>query len=58
MIVHDMRNPSDAITNGLNQAKEVMKTDLLNIMENITNEFTTYKRQIKDIQTRDKNLEK
>ncbi len=49
MIVHDMRNPSEAITNGLNQAKEVMKTDLLNIIENIKDEFKTYKRQIKDI---------
>ena len=58
MIVHDMRNPSEAITNGLNQAKEVMKTDLLNIIENVRDEFKTYKRQIKDIQIRDKNLEK
>ncbi len=58
MIVHDMRNPSEAITNGLNQAKEVMKTDLLNIIENVRDEFKTYKRQIKDIQMRDKNLEK
>lgn len=58
MIVHDMRNPSEAITNGLNQAKEVMKTDLENIMKDLTREFTTYKRQIKEIQMRDRNLEK
>ena len=28
MVVHDMRNPSEAINNGLKQAKEMMKADI------------------------------
>ena len=28
MVVHDMRNPSEAISNGLKQAKEIMKADI------------------------------
>lgn len=35
MIVHDMRNPSEAINNGLKQAKDIMNTETEQLMKNI-----------------------
>lgn len=35
MVVHDMRNPSEAINNGLKQAWEMMKAEIEKIMGEI-----------------------
>jgi len=35
MVVHDMRNPSEAINNGLKQAKEHMKKEIESIMTDL-----------------------
>ncbi len=35
MVVHDMRNPSEAINNGLKQAKELMKKEIDALMKDL-----------------------
>ena len=39
MVVHDMRNPSEAINNGLKQAKEIMKGDIQKLMTELIASF-------------------
>lgn len=39
MVVHDMRNPSEAINNGLKQAKELMKKEIESIMKDLKSQF-------------------
>jgi hypothetical protein len=52
MIVHDMRNPSEAINNGLNQAKQKMNQDLSQIVSEIYKDFSKCSKQIGDIKQR------
>ena len=39
MVVHDMRNPSEAINNGLKQAKKIMKGDIQKLMTELRASF-------------------
>ncbi len=39
MVVHDMRNPSEAINNGLKQAKELIKKEIDALMKDLKSQF-------------------
>ena len=44
MVVHDMRNPSEAINNGLKQAKKIMKGDIQKLMTELIASFKKIQR--------------
>ena len=39
MVVHDMRNPSEVINNGLKQAKELMKKEIDALMKDLKSQY-------------------
>ena len=39
MVVHDMRNPSEAINNGLKKAKELIKKEIDALMKDLKSQF-------------------
>ena len=47
MVVHDMRNPSEAINNGLKQAKEHMKKEIESIMTDLKTQFKKHQKSYK-----------
>jgi hypothetical protein len=53
MVVHDMRNPSEAINNGLNQAQQEMYTQISDIMKEVQRSFKKYSEKINEIKKKD-----
>ena len=49
MVVHDMRNPSEAINNGLNQAQQDMNMQISDIMKEVQSSFKKYSEKINEI---------
>jgi len=42
MVVHDMRNPSEAINNGLSQANDLITDQLQDISKQLKDAFSSY----------------